>query len=268
MEILKAHAYGNDFLFAAEPETRGRDLPLLAKTLCARHTGIGADGLIVFRPTPAGAAMTLFNADGSCAEVSGNGVRCLAAIVARGRGIRAGTDVRHVDPVIVDTDAGPKILELLEVDQGGYVFRASMGHPTGLRQLDVDAAGACLRVVALSVGNPQCVVLGPPVDETRMRQYGPVLERHPAFPGGTNVEFVEVETPGRVRMLIWERGVGPTAASGTGACAAAVAAGAFGGASRDVDVVAPGGTQRVEWRDDGLFLTGRAEIVVRGEWLG
>ena len=103
-------------------------------------------------------------------------------------------------------------------------------------------------------------------DDARFRRLGPVLEHHPAFPDGTNVEFAQVEAPDRLGILIWERGVGPTQASGTGACAAAVAAAAFAGASRDVQVVSPGGTQRVEWRSDGLYLTGWAEITVTGEW--
>ena len=90
---------------------------------------------------------------------------------------------------------------------------------------------------------------------------------HPHFPAGTNVELAHVETPERVRILIWERGVGPTEASGTGACAAAVAACRYGGASRDVDVVSPGGAQRVEWRDEGLYLTGWAEVVATVDWL-
>jgi diaminopimelate epimerase len=91
---------------------------------------------------------------------------------------------------------------------------------------------------------------------------------HPHFPEGTNVELAEVEAPGRVRILIWERGVGPTEASGTGACAAAVAAIQFGGAARDVDIASPGGVQRVEWTDEGLFLTGWAELVAEAAWLG
>jgi diaminopimelate epimerase len=93
------------------------------------------------------------------------------------------------------------------------------------------------------------------------------LSAHRRFPHGTNVEFAVVEAPNRVRILIWERGVGPTEASGTGACASAIAAAAHGGASRDIDVVAPGGTQRVEWRDDGIYLTGWAEVVFDGRWV-
>ena len=143
-----------------------------------------------------------------------------------------------------------------------------MGAPTAPREETLDVLGEPLRVVVLRVGNPQCVRLESPLDERRMRRLGPALEHHPAFPDGTNVEFASVEAPDRVRILIWERGVGPTSASGTGACAAAVAAAAFGGAGRDVQVVSPGGTQRVEWREDGIFLTGWAEVVLRGEWTG
>jgi len=268
MRIIKAHAYGNDFLFLAEAESGDRDAQALARTLCERHAGMGADGLILYRLTARGAAMRLLNADGSHSEVSGNGVRCLAAIVLQGRGVRAGADISHLEPVVVETDAGAKVLQLLGVEQDRYVFRSSMGHPTEIREIDLDLDGEHARAIALRVGNPQCVVLGPPLSEARLRRLGPVLERHPAFPEGTNVEFAVVESPNRVHILIWERGVGPTKASGTGACAAAVAAAAFGGASRDVAVTSPGGTQRVEWRDDGLFLTGWAAVVFRGEWIG
>jgi diaminopimelate epimerase len=117
-----------------------------------------------------------------------------------------------------------------------------------------------IEAVTLRVGNPQCVVLGE-VTEERLRSIAAPLAVHPHFPHGTNVELATVEAPDRVRILIWERGVGPTEASGTGACAAAVAAIRFGGASRDVQVVSPGGTQRVEWTDEGLFLTGSAVII-------
>ena len=117
----------------------------------------------------------------------------------------------------------------------------------------------------LRVGNPQCVVLGPATAE-RLATLAAKLAVHPFFPEGTNVELAEVERPDLVRILIWERGVGPTESSGTGTCAAAVAAAAFGGAARTLDVVAPGGTQRVEWNEAGLWLTGWAEIVAIVDW--
>lgn len=260
MHVIKAHAYGNDFLFATADDCRSVDLPQLARTICERHTGLGADGLIVYQLEPGGASMRLFNADGSPAEVSGNGVRCLAAILTEARGA--------VDELIIRTEGGTKRLRLLDVREGRYLFRASMGVPQDLRLLDLEAAGETVRAAALWMGNPQCVLLGPLVDEPRFRRLGPALERHPAFPEGTNVEFAEVETPNRVRILVWERGVGPTTSSGTGSCAAAVAAMTYGGADRDVEVVAPGGVQRVEWRTQEVFLTGWAQIVLEGRWRG
>ncbi len=103
-------------------------------------------------------------------------------------------------------------------------------------------------------------------DAARFQRLGPALATHRRFPAGTNVEFAVVEAPDRVRILIWERGVGPTEASGTGACAAAITAMAFGGAARDVEVMSPGGTQRVEWTPEGVFLTGWAEILFDATW--
>jgi diaminopimelate epimerase len=263
LPIVKAHAYGNDFLYVDERDIDGRDRVALARASCERHTGLGADGLIVYRRTTRGAAMQLLNADGSPAEVSGNGVRGLAAVLLA---------VHHLAPaggsVVIETDAGEKTLALLGHEGGRPVFRASMGHPTRPVETTLEAGGESLRLVVLRVGNPQCVRLESPLSDERLHRLGPILERHAAFPAGTNVEFAAVESPGRVRILIWERGVGPTRASGTGACAAAVAAAAFGGAGRDVEVASPGGSQRVEWREDGLFLTGWAEVVLRGEWMG
>ena len=207
--------------------------------------------------------MQLFNADGSRSEISGNGVRCLAAWIASTQNLEAGT---FVD---IETDAGIKELELLERRDGRYTFCAAMGHPEHIRQHEfdlIDLYGERVTAVTLRVGNPQCVVLGE-VSEARLHTIARTLATHPHFPEGTNVELAEVEAPNRVRILIWERGVGPTEASGTGACAAAVAAIEYGNAARDVHVVSPGGTQRVEWDEDGLFLTGWAELVAECRWL-
>jgi diaminopimelate epimerase len=258
IRFAKAHAYGNDFLLVRRDEARDADAAALARSMCDRHMGIGADGLILFEQTAAGASMRLLNADGSPSEVSGNGVRCLAAWVARGRASR--------DEIDIATEAGVKRLTPLGGDAGRPTFRAAMGRPEDLREVDLDVGPDCLHAVVLRVGNPQCVVLGEATPE-RLHRFGPLLTRHPYFPEGTNVEFAAVEAPNRVRILIWERGVGPTLASGTGACAAAVAAAAYGGAARDVEVISPGGSQRVEWTDAGIFLTGWAEVVCEGSWL-
>ena len=259
ISVVKGHAYGNDFLLASEAEVQGRDLPALARAMCSRHEGIGADGLMIYAFEPSSVRMLLFNADGSPSEVSGNGVRCLAVLAVRER---PGTS-----EVTINTPAGPKILQLQGKSGDALTFRASMGVPHNIRRVDLEAAGEKLEAVALSVGNPQCVLLDDPLLESRLHTLGPALEHHPKFPDRTNVSFAKVEAPDRIRILIWERGVGPTQASGTGACGAAVAAAAYGGAARDVEVISPGGSQRVEWLDGGLYLTGWAKLVFEGTWM-
>src|SRR5512133_3455982 len=239
--LVKAHAYGNDFLYIEESAAKGRDAAAMARLVCDRHDGVGADGLILYKRTPRGAAMRLFNADGSYSEVSGNGVRGLGAVLVDVHGI----EPRDDRPLVIETDAGEKMLAFIERQEGRTVFRASMGQPADMGQRTIDVLGEPLQVVTLRVGNPQCVRLDEALDESRMRRLGAAIEHHPEFPEGTNVEFARVAAPDRVEILIWERGVGPTKASGTGACASAVAAAAYGGAGRDVQVQSPGGVQRV-----------------------
>ena len=258
--VSKGHAYGNDFLLV--PREQAGDQPAtLARAICHRHHGIGADGLILYGLRERGATMTLFNADGSASELSGNGLRCLGALVARAQ------QLEHGAAVTVETDAGVKTLDLLERRGEVFTFRAALGQPVDVRQVQIPVLGETLTVSVLNMGNPQCVVLGPLPSTERFNTLGPALSTHPQFPAGTNVEFACVEAPDRVRILIWERGVGPTTSSGTGASASAVAAAAHAGAARSVDVVAPGGTQRVEWRNDGVYLTGWAALVLDGEWI-
>jgi len=261
--VIKAHAYGNDFLFAplAEAKAAASTFSGLAQSMCDRHHGIGADGLILYELRDRAATMTLLNADGSPSELSGNGLRCLAALVARAQRLEPAATVT------VDTGAGVKTLELLSIDQQRYTCRAALGMPTDIHEETIDVHGEPVRATVLGMGNPQCVVLGPIPDSDRFVRLGPALATHPMFPAGTNVEFAHVEAPDRVRIVIWERGVGPTTSSGTGASASAVAAAAHGGALRDVQVIAPGGSQRVEWRTDGVYLTGWAELVFEGTWL-
>jgi diaminopimelate epimerase len=259
--VVKGHAYGNDFLLVADSDAAGIDPARLARAMCDRHQGIGADGLMLYTFGASSVGMRLFNADGSPSEVSGNGIRCLAALAVRER---PGTA-----EVTIETPAGPKILEVRGRTGGALTFRASMGVPQNIRQVELEAAGERVQAIVLSVGNPQCVLLNDPLVESRVNTLGPALERHVHFPNRTNVSFARVEAPDRVRILIWERGVGPTLASGTGACGAAVAAASYGGAAREMEIVSPGGSQRVEWLDDGrIFLTGWAKLVLDGRWLG
>jgi diaminopimelate epimerase len=260
IRFAKAHAYGNDFLYVVEDDIGDAPLGALARDMCDRHTGVGADGLIAYTPRPLGAVMRLCNADGSRAEVSGNGVRALAALLSRD------ADDGPVT-LTIQTEAGPKQLARLDRRSNAHLFRAGMGLPADLQRTVIDAAGELVEAVTLNMGNPQLVVLGALPGDDRFERLGAALERHPRFPDGTNVEFVEVESPSRLRIRIWERGCGPTRSSGTGSCASLVAAAAFGGAARDAEVVAPGGAQRVEWTPEGVYLTGWAEVLCDGEWL-
>jgi diaminopimelate epimerase len=260
IRFAKAHAYGNDFLYVLETDIRSTPLGALAREMCDRHTGVGADGLVAYTPQPLGAVMRLCNADGSRAEVSGNGVRALAALLA------APADDGPLT-LAIHTEAGPKQLVRLDRRDNAHLFRAAMGVPRDLQRITIDVNGEGVEAVMLNMGNPQLILLGPLPDDARFERLGSALERHARFPDGTNVEFVDVESPSRLRIRIWERGCGPTRSSGTGSCASLVAAAAFGGAARNAEVIAPGGTQRVEWTLEGVYLTGWAEVLCEGEWL-
>jgi diaminopimelate epimerase len=266
VNIAKAHAYGNDFLFVSMEQVEGLRLDELSRRLCERYSGLGGDGVIYYTIAPDGTArMKLINADGSPSELSGNGLRCLAALMLHQRAEASQPPLREVR---VDTDAGWKTLTLVGWQGSRYTFRAAMGQPERVARETLDVEGEHLTVTTLAIGNPQCVQLVEQLPEReRFNRLGPALSTHQRFSQGTNVEFAVVEAVNRVRILIWERGVGPTHASGTGACASAIAAIAHGGAARDIEVVAPGGSQRVEWRDDGIYLTGWAEVVFDGRWV-
>lgn len=253
--LVKAQAFGNDFLLMRKADASNlADVAAFARHVCERHRGVGADGLMLVEETTAGADTRLWNADGSRAEVSGNGVRCAAAWMAERRALEPG------GTLVIGTAAGPRRLTLLERTGTRQTFRAEMGPPTELKEETIQVGNLSVPCVTLRVGNPQCIVLGHATDE-RLHAIAAALAVHPRFPDGTNVELVDVVSPHHVRILIWERGVGPTEASGTGACASAVAAAFAGGASRDVRVESPGGIQHVEWTPETIWLTGWAEVV-------
>ena len=220
---IKAHAFGNDFLLVDALRRLGRTpiRPALARDVCDRHRGIGADGLIVYAAdATAGASMQLLNADGSRSEVSGNGVRCLAAWLASTQELEDGASID------IETDAGVEGARAARIDgDGRYTFRAAMGQPGADRsRRRIDVGGRARRRpsrCASATRSASCSARSPRSGCTRSAA---ALAVHPHFPEGTNVELATVEAPDRVRILIWERGVGPTEASGTGACAAAVAA--------------------------------------------
>jgi diaminopimelate epimerase len=262
--VIKAHAYGNDFVYIELAPAETRDWSGVARSICDRHRGVGADGLVLFDRLGERPRMMVINADGSRAEVSGNGVRGLGAILAwderRGHG-------SIPTAISIDTDAGVNHLTVLEAEGETFTIRSAMPVPAEIRPLNLDVDGEAVPAVALRVGNPQCVVFETELDESRYRRLGQRIECHEAFPNRTNVSFARVVAPNRVEILLWERGVGPTMASGTGACGAGVAAIEFRGCARELDVSSPGGVQHVSWKDGRLFLTGWAKIVWQGEWM-
>lgn len=260
IRFAKAHGYGNDFLYVPMDDATGVDEPELARQMCDRRHGIGADGLIVYRQAQGVGWMRLFNADGSRAEVSGNGVRGLAALLTE-------TESAVTLAVTIHTEGGIKHLQRTARAGSRQTFRASMGLPRDIGKEILQVGGESLEVIILNIGNPQAIVLGPLPDEETFTRLGAALEFHPRFPDRTNVEFVEVKGPSEVQIRIWERGVGPSVSSGTGSCASLVAAAQFGGVARVANVVAEGGTQLVEWLDDNVYLTGWAEVVCAGTWM-
>jgi diaminopimelate epimerase len=216
------------------------------------------------------------NADGLVGEISGNGLRCLAALA-----VRSGwAPQRHV----VRTVVGDKAVEVHPVSGGLYRIGTDLG-PPGLGSLDVpvaldpptdrvvdhplEAAGRRVRVTATSMGNPHCAVfLDEPAEDALLKSLGPALEFHPFFPKRTNVEFVTVLSPSEIRVRFWERGVGYTMASGTGSASAVVASIVTGRTGRSVRAVCDGGTLEVEWPEGGsVRQTGEAEILYEGDWL-
>jgi len=255
--FAKTEAHGNDFLIVSEEYAT--DAPsALAIAMCDRLRGIGADGLILYHGKNARFTMTLFNSDGSSAEISGNGLRCLAAYLSHA-GLATGSDIE------VETGAGLLKLSALERKGTTFRFRADMGPPRNIETgVEIHVEKTTIIVTTLSMGNPHCVVFA---EREALRELGPALERHPHFPDGTNVELVEVVDRQTIRMAIWERGAGETASSGTGSSASAVASIVNSHVESPVEVHCPGGTLEVEWAEGAsVFLTGDAVVVAEGNY--
>jgi len=258
--FAKTEAHGNDFVLVAESDVDRELRERLARAICDRLRGVGADGLILYRGLEGDFSMTLFNSDGSPAEISGNGLRGLAAyLVYRGLATR--------DTLEVSTGAGRLSLSLLEREDPCFRFRANMGAPRHLAKETLVVDSESLEGTTLSLGNPHCVLFRRSFDVAELRRVGPRLEVHPRFPHKTNVEFVEVLSRSDIRMGIWERGVGETASSGTGSSASAVASIWNGFVQSPVRVHCPGGTMTVVWEEGSdVFLTGDASVVADGDY--
>jgi diaminopimelate epimerase len=254
--FTKAHGAGNDFLLSWTDQVATGDLASAARAICDRHTGIGADGWILIR----GTGMRLFNADGSEAEISGNGTRCVAALL-----IESG---RAADELTITTGAGPKHLRLIERDGHRFVFEMNMGRPVfHERQIRclIPLRNGAQEVAILDVGNPQCVVFVDRFPED-WEKLAAEIEAHPQFPKRTNVSLVRPIDGHTIEARFYERGAGVTLSSGTGSTGAAVAAILRGVAANPVDVkTGTGEVLRLRW-DDSIYLTGPAVIVGSGEF--
>jgi diaminopimelate epimerase len=267
--FTKAHACGNDFLIVTEDAAVGCDWASLTRRLCARNTGVGADGVEFFRWTgPASGRIRLHNADGSIAEISGNGTRCVAAWMAEALGCKAGDELQ------IATDAGIRVCHIddLRADAEFTVkVTTEMGVPSFVPHTVRLADGLDVVGIEVSTGNPHFVVV---VDDAAFAvggrpwtAIGAEICMHVDFPGQTNVEFVRVLSEREIEIRIFERGVGPTSSSGTGTSASATAMLALHRCTSPLTVVAPGGAQTVEWDGPGfeLELTGPATLIARGE---
>jgi diaminopimelate epimerase len=274
VKFTKMHGLGNDFILVdGFQETFAPDLSQTTLKLCDRHFGIGADGVIVVLPSEkADFRMRIINADGSEVEMCGNGIRCFAKYVYEEGLIKrdvftvetlAGLITPHLvlqgDKVIgVRVDMGEPSLERGAVPMLGTAGQA-LHEP--LKVLD-----ATFYITALSMGNPHCVIFVDDVGQIDLEKYGPALETHPLFPGKTNVHFLEVLNRAEIKMRVWERGVGPTLACGTGACASLVAAVLNQKTERQAKIHLPGGTLEIEWAENNhVYMTGPAQKVFTGK---
>jgi diaminopimelate epimerase len=259
--FVKASACGNDFLLIDSAVTAGTalaaEMAALTQRMCDRHEGVGADGVEWMYPHPtANLEIRLINADGSEAEISGNGTRCVAAYVCADRG---------EERITIQTGAGLKTCVLTGRNQSHYEFEVEMGEAAVGAELVVRSSGSEVRGIPVSMGNPHYVVFVNEFAENWQDQAAKI-QRSSEFKHGVNVELVAIDGKHDVRARFFERGVGETQSSGTGSCASAVAAMATGKAESPVRVHAPGGIQTVRRGGNLVFLSGEARLVCRGEF--
>lgn len=280
MNFVKFHGYGNDYLvFEAESLAGVESLNNFARRVCDRHYGAGADGVaLIEKRDDAEIPFTvrIFNHDGSEAAMSGNGTRCAVAYLYHS-GLWSKDELRIV------TRAGTKLYRMRqEFGHGCYKFEAEIGQPnlnsasipmltdeplTSIVNYPLAIENETFNVTALQMCNPNCCVFVEDFDKVDWRRIGALIETHNQFPERTNVEFIRVRDRHKLEVRVWERGVGETESSGTGACASTVAACINDRVERSVSVEMPGGRMEVEWRADGqVVLIGMAEIIYSATW--
>ena len=285
MRFTKMHGLGNDYVYVNAFEEKINDPAALAPKIADRHFGVGGDGLILVAPPETGVdadvRMRMFNADGSEAEMCGNGIRCVCKL-AHDRGIT------HTNPMRIQTGNGVLSLEYqLDDQQKVKDVTVDMGEPiTEPAQVPVDTGqlelieaphtyqipttltDEPLIATFVSMGNPHAVLFVPDVDDVELDRLGPIIENHPAFPRRMNVHFVQSHGANEVTMRTWERGSGITLACGTGACAVCVAGVVMDCALRQLLTHLPGGDLTIHWheQDNHVYMTGPATEVFTGDW--
>lgn len=259
--FMKMHGLGNDFVILDSRGGPARVTAALAQAMGDRHRGVGFDQLAEIRDSEAAdIALDFWNSDGSRAGACGNATRCVGDHILR--------DLAR-DEITIETARG-----ILTARRAGDLVSVNMGAPIldwagvplaqGVDTAHLPIAGD---PAAVGMGNPHCIFFVPDAEAVDLPAEGAAVEHHPLFPEATNVEFVSLTTPDRLRMRVWERGAGVTLACGSGACAAAVAAHRRGLTGRRVTIDLDGGALEIDWRDDGVWMTGPVAHVFDGVWL-
>ena len=276
MDFVKMHGLGNDFVFIEDKTGQDKDYTVLARAMCNRYTGIGADGLIVIVDSRvADVRMRIINSDGSEAEMCGNGIRCFAKYVYD-------SGIIEKKQFTVETPAGimePEItvgadnkVELITINMGRPSFNRSEipmeGTDGRVLNEDLCVDGENWKITSLLMGVPHTVTYVDDVDSVDIEKIGPLFEKHEAFPKHTNINFAQQMDDRTVKVRTWERGAGATLACGTGSCSVAVASFLNGRTGREVDIQLPLGTLHIEYReeDGNVYMTGPAAVSFTGTW--
>ena len=276
MDFVKMHGLGNDFVFIEDKTGQDKDYTALARAMCNRHTGIGADGLIVIVDSRvADVRMRIINSDGSEAEMCGNGIRCFAkyvydnGIIEKKR-FTVETPAGIMEPEI--TVGADNKAELITINMGRPSFNRSEipmeGAEGRVLNEDLCVNGANWKITSLLMGVPHTVTYVDDVDTVDIEKIGPLFEKHEAFPKHTNINFAQKMDDRTVKVRTWERGAGATLACGTGSCSVAVASFLNGRTGREVDIQLPLGTLHIEYReeDGNVYMTGPAAVSFTGTW--
>lgn len=275
MKFTKMHGIGNDYVYINCFEEAIEEPAKLSSIMSDRHFGVGSDGLILILPSKvADCRMRIFNADGSEAQMCGNGIRCVAKYVFDHR-------ITQKNPLTIETLAGIKTVQLFTKNGKVSSARVNMGKPRLMRseipmlgkktqvinELLTISKEVTFRITCVSMGNPHCVIFVDNFDKVDLPNYGRKIEHHPSFPERINVHFVQIHNPQEVTIKTWERGSGITLACGTGASAVCVAGVLNKKTERKILAHLPGGDLTLEWAaDDNVYMTGPATEIFRGEW--